>query len=79
MNERLYVFHAKTPDGWRGNFRPQIHAWPASAIKSVESQVGSENCHLVINGIAVEGSFDTFVKEWTGEVIHGAPILREKV
>lgn len=77
MTERLYIFRAKKPTGWYGDYRPQIYAWPASAITSVKSRVGSENCYLLINGVEVEGSFDAFVREWNGEVVEGAPILRE--
>lgn len=80
MSERLYIFHAKKPvgpDGWYGHFRPLIYAWPASAITSVQTLSGSENCYLLINGVEVEGSFETFVREWDGTVMHGAPISRK--
>lgn len=76
MSERLYVFVGVVPRN-KSYERPRVYAWPASAITSVESQVGSENCYLRINGVEVDGSFDAFVREWGGPVVHGAPITRE--
>jgi hypothetical protein len=60
MANRIFVFKGIHP-GLAG--RHYLHAFPENAINSVETQIGSENVRLVINGIEVIGSFDKFVKQ----------------
>jgi hypothetical protein len=55
--ERVFVFKQKVSD----STRPLLYAFRESEIKTIESQWGSQNCYLVINGINVEGSFDSFI------------------
>jgi len=62
MTERVFVFTEELTDKQRKDYaRPRLWAIPESKIVSVESQRGSQNCYLVVNGIRVEGSFDKFV------------------
>lgn len=60
MNERIFVFQAAHE--MSSNKRSILYAFPESEIKTIQSQFGSENCYLVVNGIEVKGSFDDFVK-----------------
>jgi hypothetical protein len=57
--DRVFVFKQKTTEP---HMRPLLYAFRESEIKTIESQWGSQNCYLVINGINVEGSFDDFVR-----------------
>lgn len=58
MIDRVFVFKQKTAESYS---RPLLYAFRESEIKTIESQTGSQNCYLVINGKNVEGSFDDFV------------------
>jgi len=59
MNERVFVFKERPRD----NTRPILHAFRESEIKTVVSQLGSENCFLVVNGVETESSFADFVAQ----------------
>jgi hypothetical protein len=56
---RVFVFKTKekSRDG-----RPYLAAFHESKIKSIKSIVGGHNCYLEINGIEVQGSFESFVE-----------------
>ena len=43
--------------------RRRLIAFPASAITSIESQKGSENAFLKVNGIQVHGSYEALLKQ----------------
>lgn len=58
MIDRVFVFKQKTTES---HSRPILYAFRESEIKTIESQWGSQNCYLVINGKNVEGSFDDFI------------------
>lgn len=57
MTERVFVFTEERGD----KQRPYMYAFRESEINIVKSQLGSQNCFLVVNGIQVQGSFDDFV------------------
>lgn len=57
MTDRVFVFRQVTLEGKR----PFMYAFRESDIKIVETQLGSQNCYLRVNGIDVQGSFDEFV------------------
>jgi len=59
MAKRVFVFREKCKD----NVRPILFAIPEDQIFSLESQWGSQNCYLKVNGILVQGSFDEVVSE----------------
>lgn len=59
MIERVFVFKQKPSEP---HSRPLLYALRESEIKTIESQWGSQNCYLVVNGKDVEGSFDDFVR-----------------
>ena len=61
--ERVFVFR-ETERRANANQRQRtlMYAFAESKITSIESQWGSQNCYLVINGIEVEGSFDVFIE-----------------
>lgn len=61
--ERIFVFR-ETERRANANQRQRtlMYAFAESKITSIESQWGSQNCYLVINGIEVEGSFDVFIE-----------------
>ena len=62
MTERVFVFTEELTEKQRSDYvRPRLYAIPESKIVSVESQRGSQNCYLVVNGIRVQGSFEDFV------------------
>lgn len=64
MRERVFVFEVELSTKERENYvRPRIFALRESEIQTVESQCGSQNCYLVVNGTRVCGSFDWLVKE----------------
>lgn len=60
MTKRVFVF--EQPVTTKGE-RPQLIAFPEDKIQFFESQRGSENCFLSINGLTVVGSFDDLVKQ----------------
>jgi hypothetical protein len=64
MSERIFVFR-ETERRMKRNDRerPLMFAIPESQIVSIQSQFGSQNCYLEVNGIDVVGSFDDFVKQ----------------
>ena len=55
--ERVFVFTKDLQDVRR----PLLYALRESEIKTIESQQGSQNCYLVVNGVQVKGSFDSFI------------------
>jgi hypothetical protein len=57
--ERVFVFRQKRSES--SYDRPTLYAFRESEIKTIESQWGSQNCYLVVNGKTVEGSFDNFI------------------
>lgn len=61
----VFVFTEKmdTQNGYKtvSSKRPKTFAIPEDKIKLIETQHGSNNCYLKVNGIEVEGSFDSFV------------------
>jgi len=56
--DKIFVF---TQINRTGNSRPYLLAIPEKKINSIESQMGSENVYLKVNGIEVEGSFNYLV------------------
>lgn len=62
MAERVFVF--QIDQSAKDSSRPRLIAFPESKILTIESQRGSENCYLMINGHQVVGSFDAFVKSF---------------
>jgi hypothetical protein len=59
MNKpRVFVFTEKTQSL---SGRPYIMAIPEDQITSVETQWGSQNIFLKVNGREVKGSFDNFI------------------
>ena len=60
MAERVFVFKERLREN---NTRPLLHAFRESEIKTVVSQLGSENCFLVVNGVETESSFADFVAQ----------------
>jgi hypothetical protein len=62
MTQRVFVFtEAKSSVESRTGTRPFMYAFRESEIKSVHSQLGSQNCYLVVNNLEVSGSFDDLV------------------
>ena len=58
----VFVFTEKTDNQNKTvGKRPKMFAIPKDKIELVETQWGSHNCYLKVNGIEVEGSFDSFV------------------
>lgn len=61
--DRVFVFRESHDFMTRNKrSRPLLYAFRESEIKTINSQLGSENCYLIVNGIEVEGSFDDLVK-----------------
>jgi hypothetical protein len=60
MTERVFVF-TEAESSMKNRTRPFIYAFPESEIKWVQTQRGSQNCYLVVNGHEVDGSFDELV------------------
>jgi len=54
LPSRIFVFERVGPSGER---RPRLLAFPEHEIKTIESQRGSENAYLLVNGVKVQGSF----------------------
>ena len=54
LPSRIFVFERVDPAGER---RPRLLAFPEHEIKTIESQRGSENAYLLVNGVKVQGSF----------------------
>jgi len=61
MSERIFVFTEVLPPG-SNTSRPMLHAFRESDIKHLETQRGSQNCYLKVNGLSVEGSFEQLVE-----------------
>lgn len=57
--KRIFVFKQKN---YNSGKRDSLYAVPEDLIQSIASQKGSENCHLIVNGIEVQGSFDELLK-----------------
>ena len=57
--KRIFAFKKKN---YNSGKRDSLYAVPEDLIQSIESQKGSENCHLIVNGIQVQGSFDELLK-----------------
>lgn len=63
--QRVFVFTTTQPsEDWKS--RPMLYAFPEDQIHSIQSQKGSENCYLKVNGIEVKGSFQKLI-EMLGE------------
>lgn len=63
--QRVFVFATTQPsEDWKS--RPMLYAFPEDQIHSIQSQKGSENCYLKVNGIEVKGSFEKLI-EMLGE------------
>jgi len=60
MTERVFVFTENESD-MKGKTRPFMYALRESEIKWVQTQRGSQNCYLIVNGYEVNGSFDDLV------------------
>ncbi len=55
LPSRIFVFERV------GERRPRLLAFPEHEIKTIESQRGSENAYLLVNGVEVQGSFDVLI------------------
>ena len=65
MTERVFVFtesQSSVRNSHRGPDRPRKYAIRECDIKTIRTQVGSENVYLVVNDLEVEGTFDELVK-----------------
>lgn len=60
MTKRVFVFTEDQSNDKSTN-RPLLWAIPEDQIEVVQSQSGSQNCYLVVNGRRVQGSFDKLV------------------
>jgi hypothetical protein len=60
MRERVFVF-TEIESNMKGKTRPFMYAFRESEIKWAQTQRGSQNCYLIVNGHEVNGSFDDFV------------------
>ena len=60
MNERVFVF-TESERSMKDRTRPFMYAFRESEIKEIQTQRGSQNCYLVVNGHEVNGSFDDLV------------------
>ena len=60
MTERVFVF-TESESSMKNRTRPFMHAFRESEIKWVQTQRGSQNCYLIVNGHEVNGSFDDLV------------------
>lgn len=50
-------FRTKSIEG----YRPYLITFNVNNIKQIKTQVGSENVYLEVNGITVEGSYETLL------------------
>ena len=70
--QRVFVFTTQPSEDWKNRpiedwkSRPMLYAFPEDQIHSIQSQKGSENCYLKVNGIEVKGSFEKLI-EMLGE------------
>ncbi len=62
MKNKIFVFKQNTYNGGRD----YLLAIPENHIHTIQSQSGSENCYLKVNGIEVQGSFEKLI-EMLGE------------
>jgi hypothetical protein len=60
MNDNVFVFKLRRRNA---NDRYRLWAVPRHAIQTIETQMGSQNVYLLVNGVEVEGSFDEFIKQ----------------
>lgn len=58
--QRVFVFTTQPSEDWKS--RPMLYAFPEDQIHSIQSQKGSENCYLKVNGIEVKGSFEKLIE-----------------
>jgi hypothetical protein len=56
--KRIFVFYEKAHSKYE---RPKILALPEDQIQIIESQAGSENVYLKVNGVEVQGSFENLI------------------
>lgn len=67
MSDRVFVFRKKHKN--EPYWRAELIAIPESKIQTIESQRGSENCYLVVNGIEMhQGSFDDLLKHFSERI-----------
>lgn len=64
MNKKIFVFTQTTYNGGRN----YLLAIPENHIHTIQSQSGSENCYLKVNGVEVQGSFEKLI-EMLGEKV----------
>jgi len=57
MKNKIFVFKQNTYNGGRD----YLLAIPEDQINSIQSQKGSENCYLKVNGVEVHGSFEKLI------------------
>lgn len=57
MNKKIFVFEQTTYNGGRN----YLLAIPEDHIHTIQSQSGSENCYLKVNGVEVHGSFEKLI------------------
>ena len=62
MKNKIFVFKETTYNGGRD----YLLAIPEDHIHSIQTQKGSENCYLKVNGVEVHGSFEKLI-EMLGE------------
>ena len=62
MKNKIFVFKETTYNGGRD----YLLAIPQDHIHSIQTQKGSENCYLKVNGVEVYGSFEKLI-EMLGE------------
>ena len=62
MKNKIFVFKETTYNDGRDYFL----AIPQDHIHSIQTQKGSENCYLKVNGVEVYGSFEKLI-EMLGE------------
>ena len=58
MSERIFVFKRSAKN--EGD-RPWLIAIPESKILTMETQLGSENCCLIVNGYSTTSSFNSLI------------------
>jgi hypothetical protein len=64
--ERIFVFtesKRSAQNSFRTSERPRKYAIRESEIKEIYTQVGSERVYLMVNGIEVEGTFDSLIRQ----------------
>ena len=60
---RVFVFKEAYNIAYKAGRRQKLYAIPENNIEVIISNVGSENCYLKVNGIEIDGSFESLVKQ----------------